>query len=158
MIRAPTTWNPYRIARSTISCLAGMSTSSMAGSPHHRRGSGTRCSAGREDFLEEIRGAGGGIRADEALLLAHDVKKPVERLPDHVVVQIEGVSLGERDRFEAADQIVILASYANLVQSLLDGRLEGGRELVGGLVLEEVRGRGVAAAQDLLRVVEAHAL
>src|SRR5215510_4665560 len=109
-----------------------------------------------EDFLEEGRGAGGGIGPDHRLLLTHHMEEAVERLARDVVVEVEALRLDEGDRLELAHQRLVLLGHTDLAHALVDHRLEGRGELVRGLGLEVVGGRGVAAREDLLGVVEAH--
>src|SRR5712692_7668838 len=107
-------------------------------------------------FLEQGRRPRRRIRPDLPLLLAHHVEETVQRLAHHVVVKVEGLALRKGNGLEAPHQLLVLADHADFSHGAINDGLEGRRELVRRRALEEVRGRGVSAAQDLLGVVEGH--
>ena len=85
------------------------------------------------------------------------MKEAVEGLARHVVVEIEALRLGEGNGLELSHEGLVLMCHPHLAHALVDDRPEGGGELVRGLGLEVVGGGSIAAAQDLLSVVESHA-
>src|SRR5438046_5749984 len=68
----------------------------------------------REDFLQQFRGAGRGIRSDQLLLLAHDVEEAVERLVGDVSVDVEDLRLREGNGVEPPQQRVVLLHHPGL--------------------------------------------
>src|SRR5215831_7770726 len=109
-----------------------------------------------EDFLEEDGGARGRIGADQLLLLAHHVEESVEGLTRDVVVEIGALGFREGNGIELSHQSLVLPGHAHLAHALVDDGAEGRGELVRGLGLEVVGGRGVAAREDLFGIIEAH--
>src|SRR6185503_16484902 len=110
----------------------------------------------RQDFLQEVGGARGGVGADLLFLLAQHHEEPVEALGQHIAVDVQGLGLHEGDGLRAPQQLLVLARDPDLIERLVHDGLEGGGELVAGLALEVLGGRVVAPAPDLPDVLDAH--
>jgi len=109
-----------------------------------------------EDVLQEIGDSGGRIRPDFPFLLSLHDEEAIEASPHHVVISVDQVILGKRNRFEMTDQFLVLIGHADVVHRVLRFRTECGDQFVSGCAFEVVGGRGMASVQDLFRIGDCH--